>query len=249
MDPEDPNGYKIDCILFAADDACTTELVDYAKKKFHKLADQHRLAIANSKSDSVRKKYHDILADSDIVSEQLFVLPEEPKGTDDTDGKEYENHLYVDEKTGSAKIKLNGWEADLIEEESKRSDFVCWLRNPSRAAWALCLPYEMGGEKKRFYPDFLVVRSDPTFEYVVDILEPHGDQYADNLPKAKALAEYAKKEDRMGRIQLIRKMGTAADKSPFRRLDLNDLAVRDRVLRANTDDELKNIFSNYGKTE
>ena len=93
------------------------------------------------------------------------------------DGKEYDDHLFADMQTGMAKIKLNGWEADLIEEESRRSDFLCWLRNPSRAPWALCLPYEMNGEKKSFYPDFLIIRSDPTVDYVVDILEPHGNQY------------------------------------------------------------------------
>ena len=34
--------------------------------------------------------------------------------------------------------------------------------------------------------------------------------------------------------------------SRFRRLDLTDMAVRDKVLRANNDDELKNIFYTNG---
>ena len=141
--------------------------------------------------------------------------------------------------------KLNGWESSLVEEEARRNDFVCWLRNPSRGAWALCLPYEIGGEKKAFYPDFLVVRSDPYAEYVVDILEPHGNQYADNLPKAKALAEYARNENRIGRIQLIHKNNNAAG-SKFVRLDLTDMVVRDKVLRAMTSDELDHIFDTDG---
>lgn len=126
---------------------------------------------------------------------------------------------------------------------------MCWLRNPSRAAWALCLPYEIGGEKKSFYPDFLIVRRDPELDYVVDILEPHGDQYADNLPKAKALAEYAKKEERIGRIQLIHKSTDGAGNSRFKRLDLTDMATREKVLRANNDDDLKNIFVTDGRFE
>ena len=93
---------------------------------------------------------------------------------------------------------------------------------------------------------FLIVRSDPAVDYVVDVLEPHGDQYADNLPKAKALAEYAQNETRLGRIQLIHKTSDAAD-GRFVRLDLTDIAVREKVLHANTDDELKNIFRNYGE--
>ncbi|MBR3639419.1 MAG: hypothetical protein IKN50_02305, partial [Clostridia bacterium] len=87
--------------------------------------------------------------------------------------------------------------------------------------------------------------SDPIVDYVVDVLEPHGNQYADNLPKAKALAKYAQEETSLGRIQLIHKT-TDAGGNRFIRLDLTDIAVRDKVLHANTDDELNNIFSNYG---
>lgn len=104
----------------------------------------------------------------------------------------------------------------------------------------------MGGEKKSFYPDFLIVRSDPAVDYVVDILEPHGSQYADNLPKAKALAEYARAEDRIGRIQLIHKATDAGGNNRFIRLDLTDIAVRDKVLRTMSNEELDHIFDTDG---
>ncbi len=236
---------SVDCILFAADDSCRAKLGEYAKEKLREFSRKYRVAIAN-KSDSCKKKYREIMADSAEVSEQLFAIPENIHVKEDPDGIEYDNHLLASPETGIAKIKLNGWEADLIDEEAHRSDFLCWLRNPSRAAWALCLPYDMNGEKKSFYPDFLIVRSDPMVEYVIDVLEPHGNQYADNLPKAKALAEYAKAEDRLGRIQLIHKT-TDASGTKFVRLDLTDIAVRDKVLRVNSDDELNNIFTNYGE--
>lgn len=242
---DEPSSYKIDCILFAADDGCRAKLGEYAEKKLHEFARKYRLKVVN-KSDACKKKYHDILADSDIVSEQIFGIPENISVREDPDGTEYENHLLASETTGIAKIKLNGWEASLIEEESHRADFVCWLRNPARASWALCLPYDIGGEKKSFYPDFLIVRSDPALDYIVDILEPHGNQYADNLPKAKALAEYAKREDRIGRVQLIHKSTDAGGTSRFRRLDLTDLTVREKVLRAVSSDELDHIFDTDG---
>lgn len=245
FDDDDPNSYKIDCILFAADDDCRAKLGEYAKNKLHEFVRTYRLQIV-SKSDTCKKKYHDILADSDIVSEQLFAIPENISVREDRDGIEYDNHLLASETTGVAKIKLNGWEASLIEEESHRADFVCWLRNPAKASWALCLPYDIGGEKKSFYPDFLIVRSDPTLGYVVDILEPHGNQYADNLPKAKALAEYAKREDRLGRIQLIHKTTDAGGKSRFTRLDLTDIAIRNKVIHAVSNDELEHIFTTDG---
>lgn len=244
-DEDDPNAHKIDCVLFAADDECRAKLGEYAKEKLRILSRNYRVAIAN-KSDACKREYRRIMADSAVVSEQLFAIPENISVREDPDGKEYDNHLLASEATGIAKIKLNGWEADLIEEESRRSDFLCWLRNPSRAPWALCLPYEMNGEKKSFYPDFLIIRSDPTVDYVVDILEPHGNQYTDNLPKAKALAEYAQNETRLGRVQLIHKTSDASG-NRFIRLDLTDIDVRDKVLHANNDDELGNIFRNYGE--
>ena len=247
-DEENPNAHKIDCVLFAADDTCRAKLGEYAKNKLREFSNKYRVVVAN-KSDACKRKYREIMADSDVVSEQLFGIPENICVRTEPDGKDYENHLLASPDTGIAKIKLNGWEEDLIEEESKRFDFVCWLRNPSRAAWALCLPYDMNGETKSFYPDFLIVRSDPNVDYIVDILEPHGNQYVDNLPKAKALAKYAAKEDRIGRIQLIHKTTDAGGTSRFIRLDLTDMAVRDKVLHAFSNDELDHIFETDGIIE
>lgn len=247
-DEENPNAHKIDCVLFAADDSCRSKLGEYAKEKLRMLSRKYRVAVAN-KSDACKRRYREIMADSAIISEQLFAIPENISAKEDFDGIEYEKHLLASPDTGIAKIKLNGWESSLIDDEAKRFDFVCWLRNPSKAAWALCLPYDINGETKSFYPDFLIVRSDPAVDYVVDILEPHGKQYADNLPKAKALAKYAQAEDRLGRIQLIHKTTDASGNSRFIRLELTDIAVREKVLRAFSNDELMHIFDTDGIIE
>ena len=248
FDEENPNAHKIDCVLFAADESCRAKLGEYAKNKLREFSGKYRVAVAN-KSDACKRKYHEIMADSAVVSEQIFAIPENIYVKEDPDGKEYENHLLAAPDTGIAKIKLNGWEADLIDEEARRPDFVCWLRNPAKASWALCLPYDINNEKKSFYPDFLIVRRDPAVDYVVDILEPHGNQYADNLPKAKALAVYAKAEERIGRIQLIHKITGAGNESRFVRLDLTDISVRDKVLRAVSNEELDHIFETDGLFE
>ena len=248
FDEENPNAHKIDCVLFAADELCRAKLGEYAKNKLREFSGKYRVAVAN-KSDACKRKYREIMADSAVVSEQIFAIPENIYVKEDPDGKEYENHLLAAPDTGIARIKLNGWEVDLIDEEARRSDFVCWLRNPAKVSWALCLPYDINNEKKSFYPDFLIVRSDPAVDYVVDILEPHGNQYADNLPKAKALAAYAKAEERIGRIQLIHKITDAGNKSRFVRLDLTDISVRDKVLRAVSNEELDHIFETDGSFE
>lgn len=244
-DEDNPNAHKIDCILFAADDACRDKLGKYAKDKLNEFINKYRIAIV-SKSDKCKKRYREIVADSDVVSKQIFGIPENIVVKEDVNGIEYDNHLLASEQTGLAKIKLNGWEEKLIEKEAQRDDFVCWLRNPSKAAWSLCIPHEMNGETKGFYPDFLIVRNDPAVGYVVDILEPHGNQYSDNLSKAKALAKYAVDEDRIGRIQLIHETNAPGGGKTFLRLELTDMSIRDKVMKANNDAELTNIFLSEG---
>ncbi len=247
-DGENPDSYKIDVILFAADDECIAELNRYAEKKFHEFNDKYRKYVVNT-SERCRKQYSDIIADGDEVSEHSFRLPETIGGKINKDGKHYYNHLFVDDETGYASIKLNGWESELIEEESKRDDFVCWLRNPPKAQWALCIKYEMNGETKATYPDFIVVRWDEQLGYVIDILEPHNPEFKDNLGKAKALAAYADKEYKIGRIQLIRKAKDPAGKTRFKRLDFSKGDVRKKVSKAINTDELDHIFDEYGTFE
>lgn len=243
-DEEDPSAFKVDCILFAADDDCMANLNRYAEKKFHSLNDQYRKYIV-TKSEKCKKQYSDIIADGDVVSKHNFTLPETINVQIEKDGKEYDNHLFANEK-GIAAIKLNGWEEGVLDEEAKRPDFVCWLRNPPREKWSLCIPYEINGEIKPTYPDFLIVRSDQILTYVIDILEPHNPDFKDNLGKAKGFAKYAEAEPKIGRIQLIRMGKDPAGKKRFKRLDLSQGAVREKVLKAQNSDELDHIFETDG---
>ena len=146
-------------------------------------------------------------------------------------------------------MKLNTWEAGVIEEEEKREDFVCWIRNPSRGSWALCIPYEIDGEIRPAYPDFIIVRKDRVLGYIVDILEPHSPDFKDNLGKAKGFAEYAKQNPGVGRIQLIRMSKNAAGNHKFKRLDMSKTAIREKVSHAINTDELDHIFDTDGVIE
>ena len=213
VDMNNINAFKVDCILFASDDECMRKLNSYAEKKFHELNDQYRKYVV-SKSEKCRKQYSDIIADGDMVSKHNFNLPETISARVETGGKTYRDHLFADED-GNATIKLNGWESGVLEEEQRQSDFVCWLRNPSRQSWSLCIPYEIEGETKATYPDFIVIRKDSELGYVMDILEPHNSDFKDNLGKAKGFARYAMEEPRIGRIQLIRMSKDAAGKTGF----------------------------------
>ena len=249
MDMSDLTAFKVDVILFVADEECMNRLHSYAETRFHGLNDDYRRYIATIDSEKIRKDYDSIVSDGDSVSKHNFRLPETIQVPHEVGGKEYRNHLFVSDITGVATMKLNTWEAGVIEEEEKREDFVCWIRNPSRGSWALCIPYEIDGEIKPTYPDFIIVRKDRVLGYVVDILEPHNPDFKDNLGKAKGFAEYAKKNPGVGRIQLIRMSKDAAGNHKFKRLDMSKTAVRDKVSHAINTDELDHIFDTDGVIE
>ena len=246
FDADAPNAYKIDVIIFAADDECIKNLHAYAETKFHSLNDNYRRYIARIDSDRFRRQYDSIVSDGDIVSKHNFRLPETIQVAHEDGGKEYSDHLFVNANTGTAVMKLNGWEEGVIAEEEKNPDFVCWLRNPPRKSWSLCIPYEMDNETKPAYPDFIIVRKDAISGYVIDILEPHNPEYIDNLGKAKGFAEYARQNPGVGRIQLIRMAKDISGKDRFKRLDMSMSAVRDKVSRAINNDELDHIFDTDG---
>lgn len=246
MDDEYPNNFKIDVILFVADEECVKQLSYYAETRFHGLNDDYRRYIATINSDKIRRQYDSIVSDGDVVSKHNFRLPETIQVPYEVGGKEYRNHLFVSDITGYAKMKLNTWETGVIEEEKKQSDFVCWIRNPSRGSWALCIPYEIDGETKPTFPDFIVVRKDDILGYVIDILEPHNPEFKDNLGKAKGFAEYARQNPGVGRIQLIRMSKDATGKNRFKRLDMSKSAIRDKVSHSMTNDELDHIFDTDG---
>jgi type III restriction enzyme len=237
---DNPNGFKIDIIIYAADSNCIAALNTFAKDRFHVMNDRYRRQTINLPV-KYKKKYNDIVSDGDLVSAHIFMLPETINCEHSANGRVYSNHLFVD-NSGVARIALNNWEQGVLDEEAARSDFVCWLRNPPRKPWSLSIPYEKDGVYKPAYPDFLVIRKDAHGGYIIDILEPHDQTRTDNLGKAKGFAEYARNNPVVGRIQLIR----MASDGKFKRLDMSKTAVRDKVKQAINDDELTHIFDTDG---
>ncbi len=244
---EDPQAFKIDVILFASDPACLSELQKYSREQFNKFDDLYRRKIAASASEKIRTEYNNIVTGSDAVSKHVFHLPENYRMAHESDGKEYRNHLYVEANSGTAMIRLNSWEESTLHDEEIRDDFVCWIRNPSRGPWALTIPYKYKGEDRAAYPDFIIVRSDKTAantggKYIIDILEPHNPSFDDNVGKAIGLAEYARQNPIIGRVQLIRSNASGC----LCRLDMSRREVRDKVMCISTPQELDNLFNELG---
>lgn len=244
FNPDNPSEYMVHVILFAADKDCVDKLHLYAKNKFNEMSDTYRLQFAHMQSDKYRKQYDAIISNGNEVSAHSFHLPEQIRPIVDQDGEKYYNHFFVNEDAGYAKIKLDTWEKAVIDEESKRDDFVCWIRNPSKG-WGLCLQRLENGIVKGFYPDFLIIRNVTGIGYVIDILEPHRGDLTDNLSKAKALVDYAQKQlsAPIGRLQLIREgKDNITGKKRMKRLDMAKSAVKARVMQLQTTQELDNLF-------
>ena len=241
--------YKIDVILFAANSECFNRLEKFSQKRFHNLNDEYRRKIAKY-SSSINREYERIVDDSDILTEHNFTLPETITVKPDKNGKEYRDHLFVAKNTGTACIKLNGWEEGILQEEQQRKDFVCWIRNPQNRniAWTMCIPYQKeNNETHIMCPDLLIVRRVED-EYIVDILEPHDPERRDNVGKARGFAEYARKNNGIGRLQLIREMNKAGLKY-FSRLDMSKGEICEKVRHISSNNELDCIFEEYGRSE
>lgn len=244
--PDHQGSYMIDVILFVCDEEQMNGLHAFAKTAYYQLNDRYRQRTTRL-SDALKTQYRNIVRDSAEVSEVPFFLGENIMFRNDGEGEEYGDHLFVNEQTGTARIKLNGWEKRVIDEERKREDYRCWYRNPSRGSDALALYHIYKGVKKQFYPDFLIIRKENGGDYILDILEPHDPGRDDNVSKAKSLAQYATENPSIGRAQLIRMVKTPTGDA-LSRLDFAAHSeLREKVAVINTPDELENLFAQYGE--
>ncbi|MBQ8656274.1 MAG: DEAD/DEAH box helicase family protein [Prevotella sp.] len=244
--PDNQNIYKVDVILYVCDEEQMTMLHEYAKEDYHKLNDKYRQKTTRL-SDALKTQYRNIVRDSAEVSNIPFYLSENIAFHSDENGDEYDDHLFVDEQTGTVKIKLNSWERLVIKEDRKREDYRCWYRNPCKGSEALALYYNYKGNIKPFYPDFLIIRKENGGDYILDILEPHDPTRDDNVGKAKALAQYATENPIIGRAQLIRLTRTATG-DVLKRLDFAAHSeLREKVASISLNEELDRLFSQYGE--
>ncbi|MBP9131246.1 MAG: DEAD/DEAH box helicase family protein [Steroidobacteraceae bacterium] len=145
-------------------------------------------------------------------------------------------HLYAD-ANGEYHADFNAAECEVLDVELANKSVVGWLRNTDRKPWALCIPYDRGGEKRPTYPDFLLVRSRPG-GHVVDIIEPHEIAFSDAPEKAAGYANFAAKHfDKFGRIELI-----LIDGKTKKRLDLTDEKTRNQLRGVTLKQQLKQII-------
>ena len=142
----------------------------------------------------------------------------------------FERHLLCAED-GFFPEDFNSWEGEVVGAELARPGTIGWYRNPARTSQdSLGIIYMEGDEAKIVRPDFIFFSKLANGSVVADIVDPHGIQFADALPKLKGIARYAEKFGHSyRRIDVIAKIG---DK--LRVLDLQEASVRASIEGANS---------------
>ena len=137
----------------------------------------------------------------------------------------FERHLLCADD-GLFPEDFNSWEEEVLRTELRRPGTVAWYRNPPRASQdSLGIIYEEGNEIKTVRPDFIFFTQLSDKTIVADIVDPHGIQFSDAVPKLKGLARYAATHgSAFRRIDAVAKLGDT-----FKVLDLTERVVRSAV--------------------
>lgn len=225
---------KLELFALSLDSAVTRQLDAAAQTTVQKWLKDYGPAIVKL-PEARQQEYDEIrrLAVSPELAPLNYPMTIEGKRND----KEWKKHLYVNSKSLFPAV-LNKWERMVIEQEIARNDVEVWLRNPDRKPWSFCVPYDLDGEYRSLFPDFLIIRS-TAHGLVVDILDPHSIDLSDAPAKAAGLARYAAQHGhKFGRIELI-----IVDGDDMLRLDLTDESIRDKVKGVTTHTHLRQLFA------
>lgn len=142
----------------------------------------------------------------------------------------FEKHLLCD-KDGLFPEEFNSWESKVLSVELKRQNTIGWYRNPARATQdSLGVTYDDGSSIKILRPDFVFFARQADGTVVADIVDPHGIQFSDALPKLKGFAAYA--EENGGAYRRIEVFAEVDGKA--RVIDLTEAAARKAVMTATT---------------
>jgi type III restriction enzyme len=141
----------------------------------------------------------------------------------------YDLHMLCSDEDSKFPAEMNEWEQKILETETQRQGFQFWYRNPSRCSQdSLGVAYTDDNQIKIVRPDFIFFSMQSDSSIVADIVDPHGTQFSDALPKIRGLACYAETHGTVyRRIEAVAKVG---DK--LRVLDLTDSAVCKAVAEA-----------------
>ena len=239
--PDEPDSFE-DAIVEGRVSIAALGLVTEVQAYFDNEADKLAKAWLAKYGDEIKKltddrqeAYRQIVEMSTEPQDVHLVKPEakfEPttvlENGMETEIPTYKNHLLCDEK-GNYPVKLNEWEIAVVEAESKRKGASFWYRNPQQPGQSsIGIAYLDCDQYKMVRPDFIFFSPLEDGRVVVDIVDPHGLQFDDALPKLQGLALYAAAHaTAYRRIESVAKV-----KGKLRVLDLTREDVRSAIASA-----------------
>ena len=237
---EDPDKALIEAHTVIAALGLVPEIKTHLEKEAEDLANrwrsQHRVAIKGL-SDERQDIYEQIREmsadpqDGDLTRPNIWMQPTTAREADGTETPLpcFEKHLLCGSDGMFPESFGSSWEEPVVRAELKRPGTLGWYRNPARSGRdSLGVTYEEGDELKIVRPDFIFFAKRADGGVAVDIIDPHGIQFGDALPRMKGLASYAEKHPGVyRRIEVVAQVG-----GRFRTLDLTEPATRAAVLEA-----------------
>ena len=149
----------------------------------------------------------------------------------------WEKHLYVSDANTYPCTPERYRRLDLVRGNRAEERRRMATRNIDRKKWALCVPYEVDGEERSMFPDFLIIRSEGG-QLVTSILDPHSIGLADAPAKAAGLAKFAAKHaGDFGKIELVMLDGTKS-----KRFDLTEEKTRKKIMGLKLVDQMKQLI-------
>lgn len=216
-------------------------LVAEAEKLTTEWLTRYRIAIKEL-SDQRQDVYREIYEMSTTPMDVDLARPTswlQPTSVREVDGSErslphYKKHMLCN-ANGLFPESFNSWEIDVLTIELSRCNTIAWYRNPARASQdSLGVTYEDAGEVKMIRPDFIFFAQLSDGSIVADIVDPHGTQFSDSMPKLRGLAHYAEFfGEHYRRIDAVAKIGEI-----YKVLDLKETKVRDAIASATSITEL-----------
>lgn len=216
---------RIEVAALGSLDQVRRHLEDEATMLADSWLDQHRVAIKSLPADR-QEEYRQIRAmssepqDVGLGRSRSWLVASRAREADGTEAPlpTYASHLMCD-AAGNFPAVLNAWEKEVLAREAARSGFAAWYRNPPRATpESLGIAYTSDGTWRIVRPDFLFFAKMPDGTIVADLIDPHGTQLSDALPKLRGLARYA--EAYAGVFRRIEAVAKVVDN--LRALDLTD---------------------------
>lgn len=209
-----------------------------AEKQSNQWLNQYRIPI-KSLSDERQEVYRQIREmsadplDVDLARPHSWLQPTTIR---EADGKEvavpsFEKHMLCDEDGLFPELFGSSWEEKVLLVELQREETIAWYRNPARASQdSLGITYEEGGETKIVRPDFIFFAKLPDGSIAADIIDPHGIQFSDALPKLRGLAAYAEANKSVfRRIEAVAEIDGA-----YLSLDVTEPLVREAIHKASS---------------